>query len=493
MKIKNSKNSLALLKGRYLILFVVLLLPLAVQAKAKPEVVVALPDFSVLAAENRHVVVNIRTTRMVTPRARSRGTTPFDNMPEEMLRHFFGLPRGHSLPREQQDQTPRRQANSLGSGFIISADGYIVTNHHVIKGADNILVKMSDRVELKATLVGTDPRSDIALLKVEADNLPFAKIGQSKNLKVGQWVLAIGSPFGLDFTVTHGIVSALGRSLPDDTYVPFIQTNVAINPGNSGGPLINMNGEVIGVNSQIYSKTGGSMGLSFSVPIDLAMHVVEQLKEKGKVERGFLGVQIQEVSAELARSFGMVRPKGALVAGLVKGGAAEEAGVKPGDIILKFDGKEIKRSASLPPIVGKTPLDRKVTMLVLRNGVEKTLRVKVKALSEAEETKISESTSTDNLLNAKVNNIDPKALEAAGVKFGVRIIKVEAGVAREAGLRAGDIIVTLNFKAVKSVEDLNKILEAAPKGQALPVRVVRNNRSLFLPLVLQQVEKSSQN
>ncbi len=473
------KINLSQFKWSYLILVAILLLPITSQAKQ--EVVVLLPDFSALTEQSSPVVVNIRTTRMVAPRA----SRSLEGVPEEMLRHFFGLPRGHALPRGQQDLTPRKQVNSLGSGFILSADGYIVTNHHVIKGADEILVKMSDRAELKARLVGTDPRSDIALLKVDARNLPAAKIGSSKDLKVGQWVIAIGSPFGLDFTVTHGIVSALGRSLPDDTYVPFIQTDVSINPGNSGGPLINMRGEVVGVNSQIYSKSGGSMGLSFSVPIDLAMHVVGQLKEKGEVERGFLGVQVQEVSADLAKSFGLDRPKGALVAEIVKDGAAEKAGIKPGDVILEFDGKKIDRSASLPPIIGRTALDRKVTVLILRNGQKKMLSVKLKPLSKAEKVKEAKISTESGLLNAEVKNIKPEVLTEAGLKFGVRIIKIDEGAAREAGLRVGDILVSINFKPIKSVESLNEILNKSPKGRALPVRVVRNNRSLFLPLILE--------
>ncbi len=476
------ENNLSKFKWFYLILFTALLLPATSQAK---ETVVLLPDFSTLSEQNRPVVVNIRTTRMVTPGGRA--TRPMDNVPEEMLRHFFGLPRGQAPQREPQDQTPRRQVNSLGSGFIISADGYIVTNYHVIRGADEILIKMSDRKELPAKLIGTDPRSDIALLKVDAENLPYAKIGSSDSLRVGQWVIAIGSPFGLDFTVTHGIISALGRSLPDDTYVPFVQTDVSINPGNSGGPLINMSGEVVGVNSQIYSKDGGSLGLSFSIPIDLAMHVVTQLKYKGEVQRGFLGVQVQEVSAELAKSFGLDRPKGALVAEVIKGSAAEKAGVRPGDVILKFDGKEIKRSASLPPIVGRTSIDKRVSMLILRNGKERTLRVRLKVLSQSEEIQEAKATSDNKLLGAEVGNIESKVLEEVGINFGVRIISVAAeGAAKEAGLRPGDILVTVNFKPVKSVKKLDEILNVVPKGQALPIRVVRNNRSLFLPLILQQ-------
>jgi len=268
------------------------------------------------------------------------------------LRYFFGNPNNRNFLHKKPGSGRAQEVRSLGSGFIISSNGYIVTNNHVVNGADNIMVKMRDRQEVPAKLIGFDKRSDIALLKVNLKGLPVMKIGHSAQLKVGQWVLAIGEPFGLDYTVSHGIVSALGRALPDDNYVPFIQTDVPINPGNSGGPLINMNGEVVGINSQIYSKSGGSMGLSFSIPIDLAMNVVNQIKSKGKVERGYLGVQIQNVSHELAKSFGLKKNIGALVAEAVKGGAAEKAGIKSGDIILSFNGQPINRSSDLPPIVG---------------------------------------------------------------------------------------------------------------------------------------------
>lgn len=455
-------------------------MPIALQAAP----MVLLPDFSVLAEENSPVVVNISTTKKVNPNNQPQ----FQGIPDEMLRYFFGIPpgggKGHGQGPGPRGEMPKQEVASLGSGFIIAEDGYIVTNNHVIEGADDIIVRMRNRQELKATVVGADPRTDIALLKVEAKGLPVAKIGSSANLKVGQWVIAIGEPFGLDYTVTHGIVSALSRSLPEDTYVPFIQTDVSINPGNSGGPLFDMNGEVVGVNSQIYSKSGGSMGLSFSIPIDLAMNVVQQIRTSGKVSRGFLGVQVQEVTADLANSFGMSKPTGALVAETVKGSAAEKAGLQSGDIILEFNGRQINKSSDLPPIVGTTPVDKKVPMLVLRNGEQKKLMVKLQSLTDDEMAGNGGQVSENNLLNAELGDIEADTLKKANIPFGVRVVRVIEGPAQKAGMMAGDIIVTFNFKPVKSVDELNKLLKDTPKGRSIPVRVVRDNRSLFLPLVL---------
>jgi len=445
-----------------------------------------LPDFSKLVENTNQSVVNISTTKQV-----NRQVSPeFRGLPEEMLRHFFGLPQFRDEPRNREEkkyESPKKEeAHSLGSGFIISEDGYILTNHHVIEDADEIVVRMRNRQELKAKVIGTDPRTDVALIKVDADDLPFAKIGQSSNLKVGQWVLAIGEPFGLDFTATHGIISALGRSLPDDTYVPFIQSDVAINPGNSGGPLFNLDGEVIGINSQIYSKTGGSMGLSFSIPIDIAMNVVNQLKSDGKVIRGYLGVQIQEVTNDLAKSFSLPKPQGALVGQTYPDTAAEKAGIEAGDIILEFDGKKINKSADLPPIVGVTSINKKVKVKVLRNGKVKYFKVKLSSLEQADQVAGNENgqAHNNNRLGALVKGLDKDRLEALSLPFGVIVTKVLGGAAEKAGLQKGDVIVTIDFKPIKSVAVLNKMMKKLPAGRSLPVRVVRNKRSLFLPLIL---------
>ncbi|MFZ4701614.1 MAG: Do family serine endopeptidase, partial [Candidatus Methylumidiphilus sp.] len=323
---------------------------------------VELPDFTTLVEKNNTAVVNISTTQKVSAAERPQLPEGLD-IPEgtpldEFFKHYFGEggPGSQGGPGGQGDGGQPNEVKSLGSGFIISSDGYVLTNQHVVKDADEIVVRLQDRRELVAKVVGSDKRSDIALLKIEATNLPVLNIGSSENMKVGSWVLAIGSPFGFDHSVTAGIVSAKGRSLPSDNYVPFIQTDVAINPGNSGGPLFNMEGQVVGVNSQIYSRTGGSMGISFAIPIEVAMKVVEQLKTSGHVTRGWLGVQIQDVTRELAESFGMKKPQGALISKVLPKSPAEAAGLQIGDIITDYNKQEIVSSSTLPPMVGNTKI-----------------------------------------------------------------------------------------------------------------------------------------
>jgi serine protease Do len=326
-----------------------------------------LPEFTDLVKETSPAVVNISTTQKVKsgmpqlPEGFEMPELPDDSPFGELFKHFF----------DQDKSAPSyKDSKSLGSGFIISADGYVLTNFHVVKDADEIVVRLSDRRELLGELVGADRRSDVALLKIDASNLPVAKIGKSSDLEVGEWVLAIGSPFGFDHSATAGIVSAKGRSLPRENYVPFIQTDVAINPGNSGGPLFNQEGEVVGVNSQIYSRTGGYMGLSFAIPIEVAMDVVDQLKTSGRVSRGWLGVLIQDVTLDLAESFGMEQPRGALVAKVLPGSPAEDAGIKVGDVIVAFDGKDVDHSSGLPPIVGSTKVGVNIPVDVIRNQGE---------------------------------------------------------------------------------------------------------------------------
>ena len=329
-----------------------------------------LPDFTKLVDNNSASIVNISTVRKSqTKSANSNPQLPNDEL-NEFLKKFFG-DKGFDNP----DKRIPRKSQSMGSGFIYSADGFIITNHHVIADADQIIVKLNDKRELDAKLIGSDPSSDIALLKIKAKNLKPVKVGNSENLKVGQWVLAIGSPFGFESTVTAGIVSAIGRSLPNDNYVPFIQTDVAINPGNSGGPLFNLNGEVVGINAQIFSRSGGFMGLSFAIPMNVANNVIKQLKVSGKVSRGWLGVYIQEVTNNLAKSFGMKNPSGALISKIIPDGPASKSDLKVGDIILKFDGKKIVTSSSLPPIVGNTKVGEKCKNRNFKERLKKNYKI----------------------------------------------------------------------------------------------------------------------
>ncbi|WFE68628.1 DegQ family serine endoprotease [Thiomicrospira sp. R3] len=452
--------------------------------KAHASVVTGFPDFTQLVEQNHQAVVNISTTR--TERI-SRETIPpqFRGIPDDFLRHFFGFD-----PRQERRPQPERRSQSVGSGFIISEDGYILTNHHVIEGADGVIVRLSDRQEYTAEIIGSDPRTDVALLKVDATGLPIVTIGDSDQLKVGAWVLAIGAPFGLDYTVTAGIVSAKGRNLPDDTYVPFIQTDVAINPGNSGGPLINLQGEVIGINAQIYTRSGGFMGLSFAIPIEIAMNVVEQIKQTGKVERGFLGVQVQEVTAELARSFNMEKPTGALVAQAFPDTPAEKAGIESGDIILKFDGRLIEKSADLPPAVGITALEKEVEIEILRQGERKIVTAILAALSDHEPQAKAQAQPEEpekiasKRLNIELKELTKEQLARFNLPFGVEVSKVEEGVGRKNGILQGDILVSINFQPIRKAEDIDAVLTKAHPGQSLPVRIVRNGRSIFVALVV---------
>lgn len=439
-----------------------------------------LPDFTEMVTEHGGAVVNISTTKK-TPeiaaslngRLRSEGIPP---QMEELFKHFFQQPGGRRFqPRE---------AKSLGSGFIISADGYILTNHHVVKGADEIIVKLKDRRQLVAKLIGSDESSDIALLKIEASNLPVVKKGSSKNLQVGEWVLAIGTPFGFEQSVTAGIVSAKGRSLPGGNYVPFIQTDVAINPGNSGGPLFNMKGEVVGINSQIYSQSGGYMGLSFAIPMDVAMNVVEQLKSKGSVSRGWLGVQIQDVTRELAESFGMDRPYGALVARVIEDSPAEKAGLKIGDVIVEFDGHAIETSGELPPIVGITAIDEKIKVEFFRDKRKKTLKVVIGLLANGASIAEKEDVEKNlNLLGLVVTDISEIHRNQLGVtEHGVLVQHVKQGPAFDAGVQEGDVILRIKNNVVRGMADFDKIVKKLPTGQSIAILIQRRGRPVFLAL-----------
>jgi serine protease Do len=448
--------------------------------------VAQLPDFTGMVEAYGPAVVNV-STKQKSPTARDLKREfripdlPEDSPLNDLFRHFFeGVPGGGGTPFN---------ATSLGSGFITSSDGFILTNHHVVAGADEIIVRLNDRREFEAEVIGSDKASDIALLKIEAKGLPIVKTGKSKDLKVGEWVLAIGSPFGFDHSVTAGIVSAKGRSLPRENYVPFIQTDVAINPGNSGGPLFNLEGEVVGVNSQIYSRTGGFMGLSFAVPIEVAMRVAEQLKSDGHVTRGWLGVVIQDVTRDLANSFGMEHPKGALVSEVIPDSPAEKAGIETGDVILSFNGEEIHDSSQLPPLVGASAIKEGASLVLLRKGKEKQIKVNIGELPEEDE--LASSTSggggainkTVKLLGLKVRDLTNEQRERLEVRgSGVQVTGLQPGPAHEAGIQRGDVIQMINGVQVKNVREFGRIVADLPRGKTVAVLVHRKIGPRFLAL-----------
>ena len=446
-----------------------------------------LPDFTPLVEEASPAVVNI-STRQKLPQ---RGAAGAQVMPDleglpPMLREFFerNMPQ---MPRNPQGGR-QREAQSLGSGFIISRDGYVLTNNHVVADADEIIVRLSDRSELEAKLIGADPRTDVALLKVQGKDLPIVKIGKSDELKVGSWVLAIGSPFGFDHSVTAGIVSAKGRSLPNENYVPFIQTDVAINPGNSGGPLFNLDGEVIGINSQIFTRSGGFMGLSFAIPIDVAMSVADQLKAEGKVSRGWLGVVIQEVNKDLAESFGLDKPAGALVAQVLEGGPAAKGGLQVGDVILSMNGQPIVLSADLPHLVGALKPGSKIDLDVVRGGTRKTLSMAIGALpEEGDEMAASGAEGVErssNRLGVSVVELTDEQKKALDIQGGVVIKDVLEGPAAMMGLRPGDVITHLNNQAISSAKTFTQIAKDLPKNRSVSMRVLRQGRASFITFKL---------
>jgi len=446
-----------------------------------------LPDFSELAERQGPAVVNISTTHVV--RGQSQATPfPFDeNDPAfEFFKRF--IPRnqnpGGAVPRDFENK-------SLGSGFIVSGDGYILTNAHVIDGADEVTVRLTDKREFKAKTIGADKRTDVALIKIDAAGLPVVKLGDPAQLKVGEWVVAIGSPFGFDNSVTAGIVSAKGRSLPQENYVPFIQTDVAINPGNSGGPLFNMRGEVVGINSQIYSRSGGYMGLSFAIPIDVAMEIQNQLRASGKVSRGRLGVVIQEVSKELAESLGLGKPIGAVVNSVEKGGPAEKAGIEAGDVILKFDGKTINNSADLPRMVGVTRPGTRSTIQIWRKGVTREINVVIGEVPDDKlaSTKLPRSgKSTEqaaNRLGLVVSELTADQKRELKMNSGLLIEDVR-GIAARSDLRPGDIIIAVISKGatteVKTVDQFNKLLAMFEKSSNVTLLIRRGDMQTFVTI-----------
>ena len=455
-----------------------LLLPLGAVAQGRD-----LPDFTDLVEKQGPAVVNISTAQNVRERANTPQMPHLDE--DDPFYEFF-----RRFMPQNPGQSPREfSTRSLGSGFIISADGYILTNAHVVDGADEITVRLTDKREFKAKVIGADKRTDVTLIKIEASGLPMVKLGDPNKLKVGEWVLAIGSPFGFDSTVTAGIVSGKARSLPQENLVPFIQTDAAVNPGNSGGPLFNLRGEVVGMNSQIYSRTGGYMGLSFAIPIDLALDVQNQLRTTGRVSRGRIGVVIQEVTKELAESFGLAKPEGALVNAVEKGGPAEKAGVEASDIIIKFDGKGVASSGDLPRIVGATRPGSKVTMQVWRKGAPKDLTVTVgeipadkQASRESRGAKPAEAAANRlGLVLAELSDDQRKELKIAS---GVMVEEVRGQTRAE--LRKGDIILALIHKGTtteaKSVAQFNKALNAIDKAATITLHVRRGENQSFITI-----------
>lgn len=447
----------------------------------------SLPDFTDLVEEASPAVVNISTRQKMPERAVAGqpGLPDLEGLPP-MFREFFE----RSIPQMPRNPGGRqREAQSLGSGFIISPDGYIMTNNHVVADADEIIVRLSDRSELEARLIGADPRSDVALLKVEGKNLPVVRLGKADDLKVGEWVLAIGSPFGFDHSVTAGIVSAKGRNLPSDSYVPFIQTDVAINPGNSGGPLFNLQGEVVGINSQIFTRSGGFMGLSFAIPMEVAMQVADQLKADGKVTRGWLGVVIQEVNKDLAESFGLDKPAGALVAQVLEDGPADKGGLQVGDVILNLNGKPIIMSADLPHLVGGLKPGQKAELDVVRDGSRKKLDVTVGTLPEEGQELAASGPAqggerSSNRLGVTVVELTAEQKKGLDLKGGVVVKEVLNGPAAMIGLRPGDVITHLNNQAIDSTRTFTQVAQELPKNRSVSMRVLRQGRASFITFKL---------
>ncbi len=459
------------------------MLALLMAANAGAAAIRELPDFTELVERSSPAVVNISTTTKVTQESMQRQHrdlgpgAPFD----DFLRRFFGDEFGGGGGSGGEEFSER----SLGSGFIISSDGYVLTNNHVIRDADEVVVRLSDRREFVAEVIGSDKRSDVALLKIDSADLPVAKIGKSDDLKVGSWVLAIGSPFGFEHSVTAGIVSAMGRSLPNENYVPFIQTDVAINPGNSGGPLYNLNGEVVGINSQIYSRTGGFMGLSFAIPIDMAMHVVEQLRSQGHVSRGWLGILIQDVTRELAESFGMTKPIGALVARVLPDSPAAAAGIEVGDVIVAYRGREVSSSAALPPMVGATQVGSEAEVKVMREGKPITLKITISELPEEDEVQVSQRNDPNvsiERLNLVVMNLTQEQLAELEGKNGVIVESVQTGAASRAGIRRGDLLMRFDNVDIRDAAHLKELANGLTVGKSVPVLVQRRGSPIFLAL-----------
>ena len=462
-------------------------LPVAAQAQAPAAPVVrGLPDFTDLVEQVGPAVVNIRTVERVRAGGRS---GPGDEEMQEFFRRFFGIPlpgTPRQGPRQEpQEPSEREVPRGVGSGFIISADGFVMTNAHVVDGADEVLVTLTDKREFKARIVGADKRTDVAVVKIEASGLPAVRIGDVSRLKVGEWVMAIGSPFGLENTVTAGIVSAKQRDTGD--YLPFIQTDVAVNPGNSGGPLINMRGEVVGINSQIYSRSGGFMGISFAIPIDEAMRVSEQLRANGRVTRGRIGVQIDQVSKDVAESIGLGKPQGALVRGVESGSPADKAGVEAGDIITRFDGRAIEKASDLPRLVGNTKPGTRSALTVFRRGQTRDLSITIAELEPEQVArrpaargsappKAGEAAQALGLTVAELTETQKKELR---VRHGVRVEAASDAGAR-AGLREGDVILSIGNVEIRNVREFETAVAKTERGKPVNMLVQRGELVQFV-------------
>ena len=437
-----------------------------------------LPDFTELVEKQGPAVVNISTTQII----RGAQGTPFaEGDPYyEFFRRF-----APQVPRERESQ-------SLGSGFIFSADGYIMTNAHVVDSADKITVRLTDKREFSAKVIGADKRTDVALLKIEATGLPTVNVGNPDKLKVGEWVVAIGSPFGFDSSVAAGIVSAKGRSLPQDSFVPYIQTDVAINPGNSGGPLFNMNGEVVGINSQIYTRSGGSMGLSFAIPIDVATQVTEQLRTSGKVTRGRIGVTIQELTRELAESFGLSKPVGALISSVEKNGPADKAGIEASDVILKFDGKPVNSSSDLPRMVAATKPGSKVAVDLWRKGGSRQVTVEIAEMPEDGKLARAAKKLADDVaemisrLGIAVSELSKEQLHELQISGGLLVEEVKGSAARAAGLQHGDVLLAIGNIPIRSLDQFNEILKQVPRGKNVALLVRRDDAASYVAIRLDE-------
>ena len=437
-----------------------------------------LPDFTKLVEQEGGAVVNIQASRTNENTALAGGEDNIDQLPEnDPFSEFFK----RLQPNQADLVEPGDDEYNFGSGFLISSDGYILTNTHVLSGMNSIKVVLNNRREYTARLVGSDTQTDIALLKIDAQGLPTVKIGDPKTLRVGEWVAAIGAPFGFDNSVTAGIVSAKGRSLPNENYTPFIQTDVAINPGNSGGPLFNLRGQVVGVNSQIYSQSGGFMGISFAIPIDVAMNVADQLRRNGKVERGRIGVVIQEVSFDLAQSFGLQAANGALISQVTPGGPADKAGLQPGDIVQSVNGENVKASSDLPVLVGMMPPGTQLTLGIWRNGKREEVQVTLGSSNTGSADAGNQSGSGTNADNGSSFTSEPTGLQLRSQGQGLLVLQVE-GAAQQDGLRRGDIILMVNRTAVSDENSFNQALNHADRTVALLIQ--RGNSKLFLALEL---------